>query len=185
MRYPKDQKEATRQNLLTASGSFAKEHGFFSSGVDALASAAGVTSGALYRHFAGKAGLFEAVVDAEIQKSLARFSHVTPGNPADFEKAIAGYLSAKHVASPAEGCMLPALTAEVARADDATRLRFQEGVQALKDQVSQWTEDDAAAWALLAQSVGAVMLARAMADDAVRKECLRAVRQRAGDLIKR
>ncbi|MCA0240550.1 MAG: TetR/AcrR family transcriptional regulator [Proteobacteria bacterium] len=185
MRYPKDQKETTRQSLLAASGSFAKEHGFFSSGVDALASAAGVTSGALYRHFDGKAGLFSAVVDAEIEKSLDRFSHLPPEHPIEFEKAIAGYLSTKHVAKPSEGCMLPAMTAEVSRADGATRQRFQEGVQEMKDLIGQFTRDEDAAWALLAQSVGAVMLARAMTDESVQKECLRAVRRNASDLVKR
>lgn len=185
MRYPKDHKESTRQHLLTASGSFAKEHGFFSSGVDALASAAGVTSGALYRHFSGKAGLFEAVVDAEIQKSLARLSHIASQDPAEVEKVIAGYLSMKHVADPSQGCMLPAMAAEVARADDATRQRFQEGVQDMKDHIAQGTKDDDAAWALLAQSVGAVLLARAMADDSAKKACLLAVRRHASGMIKR
>lgn len=184
MRYPKDHKEKAKLHLLEASGSYAKQNGFFNSGVDAFASAAGVTSGALYKHFDGKAGLFAAVIDAELQKSVARFASVTPGDLNEESKALASYVSFAHVTNPADGCVLPTLTAEVARSDEATKSRFQDGVQELKHLMKQWTTGDDEAWTLLAQSVGAVMLARAMADEKAQKELLSAVRRQSTKLLK-
>lgn len=53
--------ERTRQAILaTARASFA-EHGFAAASTTAIASAAGVTRGALYHHFADKTELFRAV----------------------------------------------------------------------------------------------------------------------------
>lgn len=182
MRYPTEHKEQAKQNLLAASGSFAKEHGFFNSGVDALATAAGVTSGALYKHFDGKAGLFEALVEAEVQQSLQRFADATPGNAEHMKKIVAAYLSMAHVANPSAGCMLPTMSAEVGRADDAAKQHFQQGALQIKDILSQWTGEDQA-WPLLAQCVGAVMLARAMSDEKCQREILRTVRRSADQLI--
>lgn len=183
MRYPKDHKEKAKLHMLDASGGYAKQNGFFSSGVDSLAAAAGVTSGALYKHFDGKAGLFAAVVDTELRKSLERFANVSPDNTEEASKALASYLSMAHVRHPAEGCVLPAMTAEVARSDDSTRQRFQAGLEELKDLMKQWTPGDDEAWTLLAQCVGAVMLARAMADEKRQKEVLSAVRRQTLKLL--
>jgi AcrR family transcriptional regulator len=58
--------------VATARGAFATQ-GFAQVSLDALASEAGVTRGALHHHFQNKAGLFEAVfraVDAEIGTEL-------------------------------------------------------------------------------------------------------------------
>jgi AcrR family transcriptional regulator len=58
------QGRATRDQLIeVATGLFA-EHGYEGTSVEAVLSAAGVSRGALYHHFAGKEALFEAVVQA-------------------------------------------------------------------------------------------------------------------------
>ncbi|HEY3879509.1 MAG TPA: TetR/AcrR family transcriptional regulator [Trebonia sp.] len=56
------QGRATRGQLVgVATGLFA-EHGYDGTSIEAVLSAAGVSRGALYHHFAGKEALFEAVV---------------------------------------------------------------------------------------------------------------------------
>jgi TetR/AcrR family transcriptional repressor of nem operon len=184
MRYPKEHKEQTRTRLLERGGSHAKKHGFAGSGMDSLAAAAGVTTGSLYKHFKGKSDLFAALIRAELQRTAKRFSAIAPGDLEAAMKALAAYLSLNHAKHPEAGCALPSLTPEVARADESVRDAFQSGMIAIHAIVAdRFTGSSDTAWALIAQSVGAVMLARAMRDETVRRELLGAsVRQGAAML---
>ena len=173
MRYPKEHKEQTRTRLLESGGSHAKKHGFGGSGMDALAAAAGVTTGSLYKHFEGKSDLFAALIRAELQRTAKRFSAIAPGDLEAATKALAAYLSLNHVKHPEAGCALPSLTPEVARADESVRDAFQSGMIAIHAIIAErFTGSSDTAWTLIAQSVGAVMLARAMRGETVRRELL-------------
>jgi AcrR family transcriptional regulator len=176
MRYPKEHKEQTRTLLLESGGSHAKKHGFVASGMDSLAAAAGVTTGSLYKHFEGKSDLFAALIRTELQRTAKRFSAIAPGDLEAATNALAAYLSLNHVKHPEAGCALPSLTPEVARADESVRDAFQSGVLAIHAIVAdRFTGSADTAWALIAQSVGAVMLARAIPDERVRRELLGAM----------
>ena len=74
MRYPSDHKSAARSRVLDRGGRHAKKHGFRASGMDALAAAAGVTTGALYKQFAGKSDFFVALLEAELRRTEERFA---------------------------------------------------------------------------------------------------------------
>ncbi len=184
MRYPKEYKEHTRTRLLESGGSHAKEHGFVGSGMDALAAAAGVTTGSLYKHFEGKSDLFAALMRSELQRTAKRFSAIAPGDVEAATKALAAYLSLNHVKHPEAGCVLPSLTPEVARADESVRDAFQSGMIAIRAIVAdRFTGSSDTAWALIAQSVGAVMLARAMRDETVRRELLDASARQSATML--
>ena len=62
---------ATRAALVQAARPLFAEHGFAGVSAETIVAAAGVTRGALYHQFAGKARLFEAVYEA-IEEDLAR-----------------------------------------------------------------------------------------------------------------
>jgi AcrR family transcriptional regulator len=179
LRYTREQTASTRSRLLAQGGAHAKKHGFAGSGVDALAAAAGLTTGSLYKHFDGKSGLFAAIVHSELERSAAAFGDVGAMDRAQLARAIDRYLSTAHVDHPERGCMLPALTAEVARADATVRAEYGAGVTRLHAGLAQIVGSADDAWAMLAQIVGAVMLARALPDaeagrgllDAVRRHC--------------
>jgi TetR/AcrR family transcriptional regulator, transcriptional repressor for nem operon len=175
MRYSNEHKERARRRLLDSGGSHAKKHGFSGSGMDALAAAAGVTTGSLYKHFDGKSDLFAAVIEAELRRTAQLFSAMAPGDREPAAKKLAGYLSMHHVRHPESGCPLPSLTSEVARADESVRAAFQSGVLDIHAIVERFAASGDKAWALIAQSVGAVMLARAMLDEKVGRELLAAV----------
>ncbi len=183
MRYPKDHKEKSRRRLLERGGSHAKKHGFAGSGMDALASAAGVTTGSLYRHFEGKSDLFAAVVQAELQRTAGMYRAIGVDDTEAAGKSLATYLSTQHVDHPEQGCLLPSLTTEVARADESVRSAFQEGVLEVHSIVERLTGSRDKAWALIAQNVGAVMIARAMLDQSARQELLSATRRHAATLL--
>jgi AcrR family transcriptional regulator len=184
LRYPKSQKASTRQRLLERSARHAKQHGFAGSGMDALAGSAGVTTGSLYRHFAGKSDLFAAVVGHELARTAAAYAALPADDPGAVVDALTGYLSVAHVDHPERGCLLPSLTAEVARADDAVRSVFEAGVGELHALLVRHAGSAERAWALLAQIVGAVLLARAVRDEPLRQQVLESARHAALSLLK-
>ncbi len=184
MRYSAEHIDAARQRLLEQGGAHAKQHGFGESGAAALAAAAGVTTGSLYKHFAGgKTEFFAALVTAELQRTAALYAGIQPGDREALDRAATGYLSASHVRHPEAGCPLPALTPEVARAPETVREAFDAGLKEIHAAVSHLLDDPERAWVLIAQSVGAVMLARALSDTSARDGLLEAVRAHTRSLI--
>lgn len=177
MRYPKDHKNTARQRLIELAGSYAKKHGFGESGMAALAVSAGVTTGALYKHFDGKAALFTALITAEMQRTAQLYAAVEPGDSAGVARLLAGYLSLQHVRHPEQGCPLPTLTPEVTRADETSKAAFQVALLDIHAALQRLTPTAEDAWTLMAQNVGAVMLARAIPDESLQGEILSALRR--------
>lgn len=184
MRYPKEHKEQARRRLVEGGARLAKKRGFAAAGVDDLAAAAGVTSGSVYKHFGGKTELLAAIIEAELGRSAARFAAVPAGDQARLDRALAAYLSTEHVAHPEAGCALPALAADVARADPAVRDAFASGLLAVHKALKRHLGSADASWALIAQSVGAVLLARAMPDVSAGRQPLAAVKRNARQLVR-
>jgi AcrR family transcriptional regulator len=182
MRYNAEYKEQARENLLSASGQHAKQNGFNASGLTDLAAAAGVTTGSLYKHFAGKSDLFINIIEAELKRTADMYASVNSTDQVQVSRALAGYLSLAHVNNAGDGCPLPSLTPEIGRAGDEVKLVFEQGVQEIHANVKALTGDAHSAWAIMAQNVGAVMLARAMCSEQLQSELLNAVRQ-AGEKI--
>lgn len=172
MRYPPEYKAAARVKLIEAGGALAKQEGFNNTGMDALTAAAGVTTGAFYSQFKSKAELLHAIVDHELSRTLQAFSGK---NVQELQRVLGWYLSPRHAAHPEDGCPIPALGPEIARADDATRLRFEELLRQLADTLEPATTHRNEAWAILAQAVGAVVLARAVLNPETQDEILGAV----------
>lgn len=184
MRYSKDHKGHARQRLLQASAGHAKRHGFAASDMDALAAAAGVTVGSLYKHFSGKDALFAELVSSELQRSAELFDSLPDGDTQALLKVLSGYMSLRHVELPEAGCPLPGLSAEVARAPHEVRAVFQSGLQRVHEAIARRVGGDAGlAWALIAQSVGAVLLARALRDEAAQRTLLAGVRATTAELL--
>jgi AcrR family transcriptional regulator len=69
-----ERSESTRGALIEAARSLFAARGYADVGTEEVVRAAGVTRGALYHHFAGKRGLFEAVyeqIEAELTERIA------------------------------------------------------------------------------------------------------------------
>ena len=183
MRYNTEYKERARAKLVEAGGRRAKQHGFNSSGMADLAAAAGVTTGSLYKHFSGKSDLLVAMITAELKRTADMYSAVDPADAVQVSGALAGYLSMSHVKHPEAGCPLPSLTPEIGRADEVVKEAFEQGVQTIHANVNALTGNTNTAWVIMAQNVGAVMIARAMQSEALQRELLNAVRHAGEQLI--
>ena len=73
------QGRATRGQLIEVATRLFAEHGYEGTSIEAVLSAAGVSRGALYHHFAGKEALFEAVVSAVSEQVTAELTEVISG----------------------------------------------------------------------------------------------------------
>ena len=70
-----ERKEETHRRMLSAASRSFRSSGFAGIGVDAIAKAAGATSGAFYAHFGSKDQAFRAALDLgldEVIEGLAR-----------------------------------------------------------------------------------------------------------------
>lgn len=174
MRYSADHKAQTRKHLLGVFGALAKKKGFASTGVDSLAGAAGLTSGAFYSHFASKADLFNALVAHELEASSELFADSKSDLPRDqwIIRQLKRYLNWKHVQQPETGCVAPSLAAEIARSDSDTKKKFEDALSKSHEVWAARLGDEKAAWAVISQLVGSIVVARAMASESVAKKVI-------------
>ncbi|MDM0032913.1 TetR/AcrR family transcriptional regulator [Variovorax sp. J22P271] len=177
MRYSSTHKQEVRDKLMASSRAIAKRGGFETTGVDALMGAIGMTGGAFYSHFPSKQALFEALISEEVDNSADMLAG-NEDSPADHvARCLRGYLSSFHVENPDQGCALTALGPEIARAGPEVRKAVEASLKRTQKNWSDRIGDSDAAWALIAQCVGAVVLARAVESEKTRKELLAASRR--------
>lgn len=181
MRYSSDHKEGARARLVEATGALVKKNGFAATGVDGLMAAAGLTSGAFYSHFRSKSELLEAIIENEIKRSIELFANQSIEQSL---VAIEGYLSPAHVAHPESGCAVPSLTPEISRSGESTKRVFEDGMLGLKEQIKNLVKDDAKAWSIMAQLVGAVMVARGLHSEHAQRALLKGVTQQVKQILK-
>lgn len=177
MRYSNTHKQEVREKLLASSRAIAKRGGFDSTGVDALMGAIGLTGGAFYSHFPSKQALFEALISEEVENSASMLAG-DEESPADHvARCLRGYLSTFHVDNPDQGCALTALGPEIARAGPQVRKAVETSLKRTQKSWSDRIGNSDGAWALIAQCVGAVVLARSVESEKTRKELLAASRR--------
>jgi AcrR family transcriptional regulator len=86
------QGEATRRALTTAARELFGERGYAATSIDEVASRAGVTKGAFYHHFAGKADLFQEVYE-QVMREVS-------------DKVVSVFLEPDHWVALTRGCQL-------------------------------------------------------------------------------
>lgn len=172
MRYSKTHKDETRLKLLCSSRAITKKGGFGVTSVDALMSAVGMTGGAFYNHFPSKQALFQAVIEEEVENSREMLAGDENSSDDHVIKWLRKYLSVSHALHPDEGCVLPTLGPEIARSGPEVRQAVEAGVTSIQKAWSSRTEGSDAAWAVIAQCIGAIALARMVESEETRQEIL-------------
>ncbi|HTO66013.1 MAG TPA: TetR/AcrR family transcriptional regulator [Bradyrhizobium sp.] len=189
MRYPPDQKAKARGAILQAGARALRTNGFNGIGVDGLAASAGVTSGAFYSNFPNKQALLEDVIEACLGEPFIDAENGSLGErQSRLKQWLAMYISADHRADPASGCVMPTLSADVARSNPTTRAAYQRKMLALIDKMSNVLDGSAAdretrAWSIVAMMIGAITIARAMPDGEAAVRALDAALQTASALV--
>ena len=177
MRYSATHKEETRKKLLANAGAIAKKGGFETTGVDELMAGIGLTGGAFYGHFPSKDALFAELIEQEITNSAEMLAGDSDSPPDHVAKRLRSYLSTYHALHPETGCVLPALGPEIARAGPEVRAAVEQGLKRLQKSWSSRIGDPDAAWALIAQCVGALVLSRTVESERTSKEILASSRR--------
>ena len=183
MRYPRTHKQETRRKLVANARAIAKRGGFGQTGVDAMMSSIGLTGGAFYGHFPTKEALFNALVEEELRNSSEMLAGDDAASREQVAKSLRSYLSSSHALHPEGGCVLPTLGPEIARAGPEVRETVERGVKRIQKNWSERLGDSDFAWALIAQCVGALVLARAVQGECTRKDILAASRRLLGEAL--
>jgi TetR/AcrR family transcriptional regulator, transcriptional repressor for nem operon len=183
MRYAKDHKAETRKKILEVASRLFREKGYDGIGVDAIMNEAGLTAGGFYSHFASKEALFaESIGNAYDSRNQSLQASLKSKGDADYlQNLIYGYLSRTHRDMTAEGCIFPTLTTDVMRGSNETRAsyeqRLQKFISTIETQLPEGkTPERERAIAILVQLIGGVMLARAVSDEKLSGDILKACR---------
>jgi TetR/AcrR family transcriptional regulator, transcriptional repressor for nem operon len=169
MRYPKDQKQATRQRILEAAGRRFKQDGIDGAGVAAVMSDAGLTNGAFYAHFASKEDLVANVLADQLRVQRQSLDSQS-SDRAGLEAFVRSYLSPQHRDQCADGCPSAALLDEIARRPAPTRQVFTDELMGVIDDIAARldpTDVEVArtdALTVFGLMVGTLQLARALTD---------------------
>jgi len=160
-----------REDLLEAAGKLLREHGFEKVAVADVATAAGLTHGALYAHFPSK--------EALCREAIARMLDKSARAPArkDWKAYVEAYLSPRHVRQRGAGCPYTALGGDVPRSAPAIRDMFSYGLERALDGLAEQLKGREQAIVSMALMVGAVVLARAAGNPALRDEILEVTKQ--------
>jgi TetR/AcrR family transcriptional regulator, transcriptional repressor for nem operon len=176
---------------LSGAGRAFRSFGFGGAGVDGLAKASGVTSGAFYAHFDSKADAFRATVVAGMRDLAGAIRSVREqAGPKWIERFVDFYVGEKRTCKLAESCALQSLTGDVERSSDETRSAYEAELRDVIDATAGGVDAPPRqrrkeAIALLALLAGGVSLARAVRDPALAAEIADAVRAAALGLRKR
>lgn len=180
----KEMTERNRVSLLRAASHLFRERGIDGVGVAEIAKEAGLTHGALYKHFPSK--------DALAAEAFYHPIAAKEADPSDeeretsFEEYLDAMFSIAHRNNLRNGCPMTASASEIARQGPAVATSF---TRAFKEKVSRLeasikekmpaSEKRHLAVSALAAQIGAMAVARAVAevDASLSKEVLQAVRE--------
>lgn len=186
-RVSREQAELNRAAIEQAASALFREKGINGTSVADLMSAAGLTHGGFYGHFSSKDELAATACAHAFTQSLQRWEQRVAGRADAAARAalIEGYLSQKNLRDVGNAC--PALTfaTDVAREplDKPVHAAYKAGVHGLLEVLTAIASDDQPderrkqALVQLSTMVGAMLLARAVQDDALADEFIAAARE--------
>jgi TetR/AcrR family transcriptional repressor of nem operon len=167
MRASQQEMERSHQRIVDSAARLTRELGLQNASVAEVMSAAGLTHGGFYRHFASKEALSQAALTAAFEEMIARAETAAKERGATASRTFTEfYLSPQHVDNPGRGCPIAALASEVARESASVRLAFGQGVNRAAALIAGGLKGSEvrrrqAALRRLAMMAGAVMIARA------------------------
>jgi TetR/AcrR family transcriptional repressor of nem operon len=181
MKVSREQMALNRERIVEVAARLFRENGYDGIGVADLMKGAGLTHGGFYGHFASKEDLLAEATARALAVSVERWQGIAQRTPdIALDRIVDSYLSQSHRDHPELGCSVTSLGADVSRLGDKARHAMTCGVvgqigvlEGLAPGVDA-AERRRNALASYAAMVGAVMLARAVDDEALSLEILQA-----------
>src|ERR1700688_3295920 len=192
MRVSKARAARHRQQILNAAARLFRERGIGATGVDSITAAAGLTHGAAYSQFGSKEAIAIESIGLALRDSKRSWQRTAEqrGGKKVLGALGQGCLSPAPRDTPGRGCLVASLGGDISRQPrnvrDAFTAELKDALKVLaelagSDGASINFEDTLAAFASMA---GAMMLARAVSDEALSRLILKATSKRITDRAK-
>ena len=179
MRQSRAEKAKTHERIVAVASERIRQQGLDRPGVAEIMQAAGLTHGGFYKHFGSRDELIAEAAESALAAS-DRFVHELTDHAEDPLAAFVDwYLSAEHRDDPGTGCAVPALGDDVRRGDERLRSAYRRQVERYIEHLERLlgSSEHARQRAILTLSAlaGAIVLSRAVDDEALSDEILTAV----------
>ena len=194
MRYVKGHGLQTRRRIIEEASYGLRQTGAHGMSVADLMKLAGLTHGGFYSHFESREALVIEAFTSAMDRTVSHWLKLTNGMPIEerFGLIAEAYLCPSHRDDRAHGCVLPALSADIARSSQKARRVFarklDEMIEVLAKLFPETSPKEARQMAAgaLATMMGSIALARAVGDKKLSDEILGAGRQAlAGQSVRR
>ncbi len=182
MGHSRAEKAKTHKHIVSIASKKFREEGLAGVGIAELMKEAGLTVGGFYKHFDSRDDLVAEAVGSAFGNWKRRVDAAASGGPpVSYEKLIDNYLTEAHRDNPGTGCAYSALAPEIARSDKKTRAvtseQVRNDIQLIAGLLPDQDQRTARSKAIVTFSalVGAMSLARAVSDEELSREILKAV----------
>lgn len=187
MGHSKAEKTETHKRVVKIASKRLRESGLARLGIAELMKEAGRTVGGFYKHFDSRDDLVAEAVSSALGAWKRQVDAAASGGPPfSYAKLVDDYLSEAHRNNPGTGCPYSALAGDLPRSGKRTRglvtEQIRKDIQLIADLLPSKDKRAARSKAILTFSglVGAMVLARAVSDEALYREILATV----GDFLK-
>lgn len=183
MKKSKVETAETRKRIVLAAAQAFRNNGIHATSVAEVMSAAGLTHGGFYRHFASKEHLVAEACAAGMKSTLEAIDTSPKGGEQAFIDYFETHLPDKGSEACLSVCPLIAMGSELARADPETRHTVTHGYRELINTMSaNGASDEGAAIFAFSAILGAITVSRIVDDPELSARVLTEAQQRIGTL---
>ena len=186
MRQSRAEKANTHKRIVDVASKRIREQGLDGPAVAEIMEAAGLTHGGFYKHFESRDDLIAEATESAMAAADRHVLQLTDHAQDPLAAFADWYLSREHRDHPGAGCAVPTLGDDVRRGDDRLRAVYRQQVERYLDNVERFLGggEHARQRAIVAVSalVGAVVMSRAVDDQALADEISSAVSQGINEL---
>ncbi len=180
MPYAPDHKEETRRKIVSTAARLFNRRGFADVTIGEIMTAAGLTHGGFYRHFANKEELYAETIRHFLRKEAPARWQKAPKGPRKPDQPFArfvvdAYLSRDHLEDVEGSCPLIGLSSDVAHSNGTVKAAYREVTELMIQVFKANMKGRAAreqAMLLVALCVGGMVLARALDDEGLADDIL-------------
>ncbi|MGZ3726217.1 MAG: TetR/AcrR family transcriptional regulator [Pseudobdellovibrio sp.] len=163
------QKVISKQRIINVASRLFKTNGYSATGIDQIMQEAGLTAGGFYAHFRSKSHLLEQSLEHSLNKSRELLLKGTENlsGPEKNKVIMKKYVSLIHRDLVENGCVIPALGAEIYRVSKKNKKIVENYLSSWVDILVENMHSDEThsekrkkAFLWISQSVGAILLSR-------------------------